>query len=119
MKGDNHEYPTVKVNGLSIQVDEEERYNLNHLHAASVANGAATESQRPSNFAKSSKIREFAQELTAATNVAALKIVNGGHNHDLWGWKLIVIRYAAWLSAKVEIKVIKHFRASCAMGSMP
>ncbi|WP_241594918.1 KilA-N domain-containing protein [Rosenbergiella epipactidis] len=104
-------YPTVKVNGVSVRVDEEGRYNLNDLHAAAVANGEATESQRPSNFTKSSKIKAFAQELTAATNVAALKIVNGGHNHGVWGLELLVIRYAAWLSAKFEIKVYQTFQS--------
>lgn len=43
-------YPTVIVNGVSVRVDEDGRYNLNDLHAAAVANGEATESQRPSNF---------------------------------------------------------------------
>lgn len=104
-------YPTVKVNGVSVRVDEEGRYNLNDLHAAAVANGEATESQRPSNFTKASKIKAFAQELTAATNVAALKIVNGGHNHGVWGLELLVIRYAAWLSAKFEIKVYQTFQS--------
>ncbi|KFD19688.1 KilA family DNA-binding protein [Tatumella ptyseos ATCC 33301] len=104
-------YPTVKVNGISVRVDEEGRYNLNDLHAAAVANGEATESQRPSNFAKAAKIKSFAHELTAATNVAALKIINGGHNHGVWGLELIAIRYAAWLSAKFEIKVYQTFQA--------
>ena len=104
-------YPTVKVNGISVRVDDEGRYNLNDLHAAAVTNGEATESQRPSNFAKAAKIKAFAQELTAATNVAALKVINGGLNHGVWGLELIAIRYAAWLSAKFEIKVYQTFQA--------
>ncbi len=35
-------YPTVIVNGVSVRVDEDGRYNLNDLHAAAVANGEAT-----------------------------------------------------------------------------
>lgn len=37
-------YPTVSVNGVSVRVDGEGRYNLNDLHAAAVAEGKATES---------------------------------------------------------------------------
>ncbi|WP_447887697.1 KilA-N domain-containing protein [Serratia fonticola] len=103
-------YPTVSVNGVSVRVDEEGRYNLNDLHAAAVAEGNATESQRPSNFTKSKTIKEFVKELTAATKVAALKSVNGGLNHGVWGLELLAIRYAAWLSAKFEIKVYQTFQ---------
>lgn len=44
------QYPTVVVNGVPVRVDKEGRYNLNDLHAAAVANGEATESQRPGVF---------------------------------------------------------------------
>jgi len=105
------QYPTVKVNGISVRVDSEGRYNLNDLHAAAVANGEATESQRPSNFAKAAKIKVFAQELTGATKIASLKIIKGGPRQGVWGLELIAIRYAAWLSAKFEIKVYQTFQA--------
>lgn len=103
-------YPTVSVNGVSVRVDNDGRYNLNDLHAAAVAEGNATESQRPSNFTKSKTIKEFVKELTAATKVAALKTVNGGPNHGVWGLELLAIRYAAWLSTKFEIKVYQTFQ---------
>lgn len=104
------QYPTVSVNGVSVRVDDEGRYNLNDLHAAAVAEGNATESQRPSNFVKSKAIKEFVKELTAATKIAALKTVNGGAKHGVWGLELVAIRYAAWLSAKFEIKVYQTFQ---------
>ncbi|EHJ6820829.1 KilA-N domain-containing protein, partial [Escherichia coli] len=50
-------YPTVIVNGVSVRVDEDGRYNLNDLHAAAVANGEATEQQRPSQFLRSAQIK--------------------------------------------------------------
>lgn len=109
-------YPTVNVNGIPVRIDDEGRYNLNDLHAAAVANGEATESQRPSNFAKSGRVKKFAQELTAATKVAALKTVNGGLNHGVWGLELMAIRYAAWLNAKFEIKVYMTFQAMVRQG---
>ncbi|WP_054178609.1 KilA-N domain-containing protein [Trabulsiella odontotermitis] len=103
-------YPTVSVNGVSVRVDSEGRYNLNDLHSAAVANGQATESQRPSNFTKSKSIKVFVDELTAATKIAALKTINGGPNHGVWGLELVAIRYAAWLNPKFEIRVYNTFR---------
>lgn len=36
--------PTVKVNGVSVSVDEEGCYNLHDLHAAAVTDGKTFES---------------------------------------------------------------------------
>lgn len=103
-------YPTVSVNGVSVRVDNEGRYNLNDLHAAAVAEGKATESQRPSNFIKSGQIKKFAQELTKATKIASVKVIKGGAQPGIWGLELVAIRYAAWLSVEFEIKCTKPFR---------
>ncbi|HAI6608978.1 TPA: hypothetical protein HJT47_000677 [Escherichia coli] len=43
-------YPTVIVNGVSVRVDEDGRYNLNDLHAAAVANGEATSNSAQASF---------------------------------------------------------------------
>lgn len=103
-------YPTVSVNGVSVRVDDEGRYNLNDLHATAVAEGKATESQRPSNFIKSGQIKKFAQELTKATKIASVKIIKGGAQPGIWGLELVAIRYAAWLSVEFEIKVYQTFQ---------
>ncbi|MFY7545445.1 KilA-N domain-containing protein [Enterobacter cloacae complex sp. CDL013] len=103
-------YPTVSVNGVTVRVDGEWRYNLNDLHAAAVAEGKATESQRPSNFIKSGQIKKFAQELTKATKIASVKIIKGGAQPGIWGLELVAIRYAAWLSVEFEIKVYQTFQ---------
>ncbi|ECZ9313150.1 KilA-N domain-containing protein [Salmonella enterica subsp. enterica serovar Newport] len=104
------QYPTVVVNGVSVRVDDEGRYNLNDLHAAAVAEGKATESQRPSNFIKSGQIKKFVQELTKATKIASVKIIKGGAQPGIWGLELVAIRYAAWLSVEFEIKVYQTFQ---------
>ncbi|EAQ9999429.1 KilA-N domain-containing protein, partial [Salmonella enterica] len=64
-------YPTVVVNGVSVRVDEEGRYSLNDLHAAAVANGEATESQRPSNFLRSANVKRFIRALQAKAQKSA------------------------------------------------
>lgn len=84
-------YPTVIVNGVSVRVDEDGRYNLNDLHAAAVANGEATEQQRPSQFLRSAQIKRFIKALEAKVQkstleqIQPLKIIKGGAEPGVWG----------------------------------
>lgn len=71
-------YPTVSVNGVSVRVDNEGRYNLNDLHAAAVAEGNATESQRPGEFLKTKQVRAFVRALTDAKKSHRLKPSRAG-----------------------------------------
>lgn len=103
-------YPTVAVNGVSVRVDDEGRYNLNDLHAAAVANGQASESQRPGEFLKTKQIRRFVQALTDAKKIASVVTVKGGPHQGSWGLELIAIRYAAWLNPLFEIRVYETFQ---------
>lgn len=103
-------YPTVSVNGVSVRVDDEGRYNLNDLHAAAVANGEATENQRPSQFMRSRQVRNFVDTLSRVQKCTAVRTVNGGFNHGVWALELVAIRYAAWLSAEFEIRVYQTFQ---------
>ncbi|WP_145561159.1 KilA-N domain-containing protein [Yersinia mollaretii] len=103
-------YPTVIVNGVSVRVDNEGRYNLNDLHAAAVASGEATESQRPGVFLKSRQIKRFVQALSDATKSASVKVIKGGLTQGTWALELVVIRYAAWLRPEFEIRVYNIFR---------
>ncbi len=89
-------YPTVAVNGVSVRVDDDGRYNLNEC--SSGLQWEATESQRPSNFIKSAQIRRFADELTEATKIASTRVVKGGTESGVWGLELLAI-----LAARFEI----------------
>lgn len=104
-------YPTVSVNGVSVRLDDEGRYNLNDLHAAAVANGEATENQRPSQFMRSRQVRNFVDTLTRVQKCTAVQTINGGLNHGVWALELVAIRYAAWLSAEFEIRVYQTFQS--------
>nr|DAZ21037.1 MAG TPA: N KilA-N domain [Caudoviricetes sp.] len=53
----------MNVYGISVRVDSAGRYNLNDLHAAAVANGEATESQRPNKFIRSAAVKRFVSAL--------------------------------------------------------
>ncbi|HAT2831922.1 TPA: KilA-N domain-containing protein [Klebsiella oxytoca] len=103
-------YPTVSVNGVSVRVDGEGRYNLNDLHAASVAESKATESQRPGEFLKTKQVRRFVQALSDAKKIASVLTIKGGPLQGSWGLELIAIRYAAWLNPLFEIKVYETFQ---------
>lgn len=104
------QYPTVSVNGVSVRVDSEGRYNLNDLHAAAVAEGKATESQRPGEFLKTKQIRRFVRALSDAKKIASVLTIKGGTLQGSWGLELIAIRYAAWLNPIFEIKVYETFQ---------
>ncbi|HCC2366866.1 TPA: KilA-N domain-containing protein [Klebsiella pneumoniae] len=103
-------YPTVSVNGVSVRVDGAGRYNLNDLHAAAVAEGKATESQRPGEFLKTKQVRRFVQALSDAKKIASVLTIKGGPLQGSWGLELIAIRYAAWLNPLFEIKVYETFQ---------
>lgn len=115
-------YPTVSVNGVSVRVDEDGRYNLNDLHAAAVANGEATESQRPSNFLRSAQIKRFISALKAKAQKRALKeiqplkVIKGGVDSGVWGVELLAIRYAAWIKPEFEIEVYEVFKTVVRLG---
>ncbi|AOE40499.1 KilA-N domain-containing protein [Pantoea agglomerans] len=109
-------YPTVIVNGVSVRVDSEGRYNLNDLHAAAVLKGEATDNQRPSQFMRSKQIRNFVRTLSVVQKCTAVDTVNGGANHGVWGMELVAIRYAAWLSPEFEIRVYETFREAVLNG---
>ncbi|MBS0909198.1 KilA-N domain-containing protein [Tatumella sp. JGM118] len=109
------QYPTVKVNGISVRVDEEGRYNLNDLHAAAVKNGEATESQRPSVFLRSAQVKRFVKALKSKALKNALEqnqpliVIHGGDNQGAWGVEMIAVRYAAWIKPEFEIDVYNTF----------
>ena len=116
------QYPTVVVNGVSVRVDSEGRYNLNDLHSAAVANGEASESQRPNKFIRSAGIKRFVNALDTRGQKCrleqnqSLKVVNGGINKGVWAAELLAIRYAAWIKPEFEIRVYETFREAVLSG---
>lgn len=79
-------YPTVSVNGVSVRVDDEGRYNLNDLHTAAVAEGKATESQRPGEFLKTKQVRRFVQALSDAKKIASVLTLRVDRFRGHGGW---------------------------------
>ncbi|WP_031524695.1 KilA-N domain-containing protein [Siccibacter colletis] len=115
-------YPTVSVNGVCVRVDNDGRYSLNDLHAAAVANGEATESQRPSVFLRSAQVKRFIKALQAKALKSAseqnqpLKVTKGGDESGVWGVEILAIRYASWIKPELEIEVYEVFRTVVRLG---
>lgn len=91
----------------AIRQDAEGRYCLNDLHRAAIASGSATESQRPSNFLKSAA--GFIAQAEIATGVAVSTA--SGRKGGTFASKLVVLRYAAWISDDFEVRVYSAFEA--------
>ncbi|EFL9618719.1 KilA-N domain-containing protein [Escherichia coli] len=109
MNTTKNEIAAPVICGVEIAIDDEGRYNLNNLHAAAMAQGKATESQRPGAFLQSRQVKNFVQVLTDATKIASTLSIKGGTNQGTWGLELVAIRYAAWLSPEFEIEVYQTF----------
>ncbi|MDR5612781.1 MAG: KilA-N domain-containing protein [Arsenophonus sp.] len=68
----------VVIENTIVRQDAFGRYCLNDLHRAAVAQGKATESQRPSVFLRSEGINNFVQKISEASNGASVNIIKGG-----------------------------------------
>lgn len=101
----------IQVSGVTVRRDADGRYSLNDLHKAAMANGKATESQRPGNFLLSDSVQAFAQVLTDAKNLASVVSVKGGTNQGTYADELVAIRYAAWIDPVFEVQVYQTFQA--------
>lgn len=128
-----NEIAAPMICGVEITMDEVGRYNLNDLHAAAVASGDATASQRPSVFLRSAQVKRFIetlqtkalksaleqnQQVTSSTargqncpleQNQPLKIIKGGNAPGAWAVELLAIRYAAWIKPEFEIEVYQTF----------
>ncbi|MGX8940439.1 KilA-N domain-containing protein [Symbiopectobacterium sp. Eva_TO] len=82
---------------------------MNDLHRAAVAQGKATESQRPSAFFKSKGTRKIAKSL--GNN--ALKTMHGGIESGIWVVPALAIRYVYWLKKETIIDKNRATTACC------
>lgn len=96
----------VSINGVDIGGDGEGRFSLNDLHSAA----GGLNSQKPSLFYRSGSFEKVVQVLKAQ-NSAFEPIVKkrGRHNGGTWVCKELVYKYAMWVSADFEVKVIQTF----------
>ncbi|MBG6243530.1 MAG: KilA-N domain-containing protein [Candidatus Symbiopectobacterium sp. Dall1.0] len=102
----------VVIENTVVRQDVFGRYCLNDLHRAAVAQGKATESQRPSVFLRSEGISAFVQKVSEASQSASVNIIKGGLESGSWAVEIIAIRYAASIEPTFEVQVYEQFRDS-------
>lgn len=99
---------TITLFEKTIRQDENGRYCLNDLHKAAMANDEATPNHRPTEFLRSEPVKEFLGELEKVGN-SHIKTARG-RNGGTYATELVALRYAGWISAKVEVEVYKTFQ---------
>lgn len=83
----------------TININADGMYCLNHLHKAAMDQGKATESQRPSNFAKSQ------EAFLNATGVALIQV--RGRTGGTYAPEIVAMKYAGWIDPSYEVQVYK------------
>ena len=92
-----------------VTINKDGMYCLNDLHRIAVANGQATESQRPSVFVASQKDFIDAVNSEAVTD-ASVKTVKGGKS-GTYAVELVAMKYAGWINPRYEVQVYKAVQA--------
>ncbi|MFW9606347.1 MAG: KilA-N domain-containing protein [Pseudomonas sp.] len=102
----------IEVCGVSVRRDAEGRYSLNDLHKAAIANGNATDSQKPTKFLRTDGVKAFVEVLDLeGQNCPSIKTVKGRGITGTFAVELVAIRYAAWINPAFEVSVYRTFQA--------
>ncbi len=96
----------LTINNTLITMDDEGRYSLNDLHKAA----GGSNKLKPSLFYRSDSFNSVV-EILKAQNRAFEPIVKkqGRYTGGTWVCKELVYKYAMWVSAEFEVKVIQTF----------
>ena len=107
------------INSVEISTDEHGRYSLNDLHKSAGSAVAAL----PNKFMRQESVKKVIEVLNAQNRAfAPVSIKRGRYTGGSWVCKELVYKYAMWVDAEFEIKVIQTFdeisRASRVIGGM-
>lgn len=94
------------INKKEITTDEDGRYSLNDLHAAS----GGTARTKPALFMQNKNFKDFVEILKVDNptfNPVSRK--QGRYNGGTWVSKELVYKYAMWVNPSFELKVIRTF----------
>jgi len=96
----------LTINNIEITTDEQGRYSLNDLHAAS----GGENKTKPSLFYRSDSFEKVVEVLKAQNSAfEPITKKRGRYNGGTWVCKELVYKYAMWVSAEFEVKVIQTF----------
>ena len=94
------------INKTNITEDDQGRFSLNDLHTAS----GGENKNRPSYFIRAESFKRFIFALNAQNRtVEPIVKKQGRYNGGTWVCKELVYKYAMWINADFELKVIQTF----------
>lgn len=97
---------SLVINGVSINQDEEGRFSLNDLHKAA----GGSKNHQPAYFIRNANVNEVIAVLNLQNcGVNPIHRKAGRFNGGTWVCKELVYKYAMWVNAEFEVKVIQTF----------
>jgi hypothetical protein len=107
---------SLVINAKEISLDADGRYSLNDLHKS--AGGDIKD--LPNKFMRSESFKNVVNVLTAQ-NRAFKPVIKktGRYTGGTWVCKELVYKYAMWVSAEFEVKVIQTFDALMSFKDSP
>lgn len=96
------------VAGVEIAVDEQGRFNLNAIHAAS----GAGKSKAPNEWLRTQQANEIVAELESQTGNSRfdlIKTMRGGATPGTFAHELLAVEYAGWISPQFRLMVNRVF----------
>ncbi len=110
---------SLVINNVEISTDEHGRYSLNDLHKAAGSSIASL----PNKFMRQESVKNVIAVLNAQNRAfEPVSIKRGRYTGGSWVCKELVYKYAMWVDAEFEVKVIQTFdeisRASRSIGGM-
>ena len=93
------------INSTEITTDSEGRFSLNDLHRSA----GGLNSQKPSLFYRSDSFKKVVEVLKAQNRALSPIVKKQGKNGGTWVCKELVYKYAMWVNAEFEVKVIQTF----------
>ncbi len=100
---------SIQIAGVSVRQDKEQRFSLNDIHNAAVANGVNRRSKEPSKFLASAIRSELELELTTQDPGSLPVVTIEGRNGGTFVCKELVYAYAMWASPSFHLHVIRSF----------
>jgi len=110
---------SLVINNVEIGTDDAGRFSLNDLHKAAGSTVAAL----PNKFLRQDSVKKVSEILNAQNRAFnAIEVKRGRYTGGTWVCKELVYKYAMWVDAEFEVKVIQTFdsinRAARAPDSM-
>jgi len=101
----------ITVFNSVIRIDQNDRYCLNDIHKAAMASGLATKDHNPARFLRNDSVKEFIEVIDLESqNPPSIETRKGRGITGTYATQLIALRYAGWISAKVEVEVYRTFQ---------